>query len=130
MKIDKVRTIAFVSIALTPFVLMGLVFYRWRIGSCVGTVHDSIWLLMIFAALIATTKNPYRAIAACLMYIPIGYIFTTYPCTHSRNASLIFVIWPIFPIFILLATFIGGWLLRLIFGLTSHSAAKSDGASR
>lgn len=81
-------------------------------------------MLMIFAVFLATTENPYRAIAACFMYLPIGYIFTTEPCTSARSqgaGGLIYLISPLFVLFILCGTFIGGWVLRLIFGITGQS---------
>ncbi len=124
MKINNIRRLATASILLTPIVLMAVTAYRWRTGSCAGNVHGSVWLLMVFAASLVMSKNPYSAIAACLAYLPVGYIFSTEPCTAPRSqgaGGLIYLMAPLFIGFVLFGTVIGGWILRLVFGI-SHEA--------
>ena len=97
---------------------MAVTAYRWRTGSCAGNVHGSVWILMLFAASLGMTKNPYSAIAACLAYLPVGYIFSTEPCAAPRSqgaGGLIYIIAPLFIAFILIGTVVGGWILRLLF---------------
>ncbi len=120
MNIKTARRLAAASIVLTPIVLMAVTAYRWRTGPCAGAVHGSVWILMLFAASLVMTKNPYSAIAACLAYLPVGYIFTTEPCTAPRSqgaGGLIYLLIPLFIGFILIGTFVGGWILRLVFGI-------------
>jgi hypothetical protein len=129
MRINVIKIVALTSIILTPIALMLVTSFRWGTGSCAGTAHGSVFVLMIFAAYLATTKNPYRAIAACLIYLPIGYIFTTEPCTASRSqgaGGLIYLISPLFVLFIFFGSFIGGWILRLIFGLANQSTNNDE----
>ncbi|MFZ6799066.1 hypothetical protein [Undibacterium sp. Di24W] len=121
MNIKTARRLAAASIILTPIVLMAVTAYRWRTGSCAGNVHGSVWILMLFAASLVMTKNPYSAIAACLAYLPVGYIFSTEPCTAPRSqgaGGLIYLLIPLFVGFILTGTFIGGWILRLVFKIS------------
>jgi hypothetical protein len=120
MNIKTARNFATASILLTPIILMAVTAYRWRTGPCAGSAHGSVWILMLFAASLVMTKNPYSAIAACLAYLPVGYIFTTEPCTAPRSqgaGGLFYIMAPLFIGFILIATIIGGWILRLILGL-------------
>ena len=124
MNIKNARRLAAASILLTPIVLMAVTAYRWRTSSCAGDVHGSVWILMLFAASLVMTKNPYSAIAACLAYLPVGYIFSTEPCTAPRSqgaGGLIYLMAPLFIGFVLFGTVIGGWILRLVFGI-SHEA--------
>jgi hypothetical protein len=127
MKIKTVRIAALACIALTPIALLLVTAFRWQTGACAGTAHGSVFVLMIFAAYLATTKNPYRAIAACLIYLPIGYIFTTEPCTAARSqgaGGLIYLTSPLFVLFIFFGSFVGGWIWNTVFGLTNES--KND----
>lgn len=129
MHIKQARLLAVASIALTPIVLMALTAYRWRTGSCAGNVHDSVWLLMLFAASLVMTKNPYSAIAACMTYLPVGYIFSTEPCTAPQSqgaGGLIYLLSPLFLGFVLIGTFIGGWLLRLMLGISFGSITSAE----
>lgn len=131
MNIKNARRLAAASILLTPIVLMAVTAYRWRTGSCAGDVHGSVWILMLFAASLVMTKNPYSAIAACLAYLPVGYIFSTEPCTAPRSqgaGGLIYLMAPLFIGFVLFGTVIGGWILRLVFGI-SHEALPPSSRS-
>lgn len=70
--------------------------------------------------LLIISKNPYRAIAACLAYLPVGYVFATEPCTAPRSqgaGGLIYLLAPVFVSFVVLGAFIGGFFLRQVFGL-------------
>lgn len=129
MNIKTARRFAAASILLTPIVLMAITAYRWRTGSCAGNVHGSVWILMLFAASLVMTKNPYSAIAACLAYLPVGYIFSTEPCTAPRSqgaGGLIYIMAPLFIGFILIATIIGGWILRLVFRISFNTPPPSS----
>ena len=129
MRKNRERFFAFASILFTPVVLMTVIAYRWRAGSCVGTVHESIWFFMIFAAYLATTINPYRAIAACLIYLPIGYFFTTEPCAAPRSqgaGGLIYLMSPIFILFILFGSIFGGWILRALVNMKRKLTVQPD----
>ena len=129
MNIKNARRLAAASILLTPIVLMAVTAYRWRTGSCAGDVHGSVWILMLFAASLVMTKNPYSAIAACLAYLPVGYIFSTEPCTAPRSqgaGGLIYLMAPLFIGFVLFGTVIGGWILRLVFGISHESLPPSS----
>nr|WP_315486476.1 hypothetical protein [uncultured Undibacterium sp.] len=128
MNIKNARRLAAATILLTPIILMAVTAYRWRTGSCAGNVHGSVWILMLFAASLVMTKNPYSAIAACLAYLPVGYIFSTEPCTAPRSqgaGGLIYIMAPLFIGFILIATIIGGWILRLMFGISDKAPPPS-----
>jgi hypothetical protein len=128
MNIKTARRLATASILLTPIVLMAVTAYRWRTGQCAGSAHGSVWILMLFAASLVMTKNPYSAIAACLAYLPVGYIFTTEPCTAPRSqgaGGLFYIMAPLFIVFILIATMIGGWILRLVFGISNEAPPPS-----
>ena len=129
MNIKNARRLATASILLTPIVLMAVTAYRWRTSSCAGDVHGSVWILMLFAASLVMTKNPYSAIAACLAYLPVGYIFSTEPCTAPRSqgaGGLIYLMAPLFIGFVLFGTVIGGWILRLVFGISQETPPLSS----
>ena len=129
MNIKNARRLAAASILLTPIVLMAVTAYRWRTGSCAGDVHGSVWILMLFAASLVMTKNPYSAIAACLAYLPVGYIFSTEPCSAPRSqgaGGLIYLMAPLFIGFVLFGTVIGGWILRLVFGISNDALPPSS----
>ena len=127
MNLKTARRLAAASILLTPIVLMAVTAYRWRTGPCAGKVHGSVWILMLFAASLVMTKNPHSAIAACLAYLPVGYIFSTEACTAPRSqgaGGLFYIMAPLFIGFVLFGTVIGGWILRLVFGI-SHDAPST-----
>ena len=129
MNIKNARRLAAASILLTPIVLMAVTAYRWCTSSCAGDVHGSVWILMLFAASLVMTKNPYSAIAACLAYLPVGYIFSTEPCTAPRSqgaGGLIYLMAPLFIGFVLFGTVIGGWILRLVFGISHETPPLSS----
>jgi len=128
MNLKNARRLAAATILLTPIILMAVTAYRWRTGSCAGSAHGSVWILMLFAASLVMTKNPYSAIAACLAYLPVGYIFSTEPCTAPRSqgaGGLIYIMAPLFIGFILIGTFVGGWMLRLLFGISNKAPPPS-----
>lgn len=131
MNIKNARRLATASILLTPIVLMAVTAYRWRTSLCAGDVHGSVWILMLFAASLVMTKKPYSAIAACLAYLPVGYIFSTEPCSAPRSqgaGGLIYLMAPLFIGFVLFGTMIGGWILRLVLGI-SHEAPPPSSLS-
>jgi hypothetical protein len=124
MQTRHARQLAYASTLLTPVALMAITAVRWRTGPCAASAHASVWALMAFAALLATSKNPYRAMAACIMYLPVGYIFTTEPCTAARSqgaGGLIYLLSPLFVLWVLIGAFIGGWLLRVVLGLSPET---------
>ena len=124
MQTKHARQLAYASTLLTPVALMAITAVRWRTGPCAASAHASVWALMAFAALLAASKNPYRAIAACIMYLPVGYMLTTEPCTAARSqgaGGLIYLLSPLFALWVLIGAFIGGWLLRVVLGLSPET---------
>ncbi|MBK8285071.1 MAG: hypothetical protein IPK97_09390 [Ahniella sp.] len=87
----------------------------WRHGpSCAQAGQDSIALLIPFALLLASLKNPWRAVAACLAYLPIGYALSVEPClpAHAQGAGgLLYVIWPAFVVWVAGVSWLGGAIL-------------------
>lgn len=130
MNTKHARQLAYASILLTPVTLMAVTALRWRTGPCAASAHASVWALMAFSALLTASKNPYRAIAACIMYLPVGYVFATEPCTAARSqgaGGLIYLLSPLFVLWILAGSFIGGWLLRVLFGLSPKAPQPAGG---
>lgn len=126
MSLQRARFIALLVVLLTPFVGAAVIEYRWQ-GHCRYYVHESFWLFAIFAVALVATRNPLRAIAGCLCYLPVGYIFAVEPCTAPRSqgaGGLIYVISPMFVGFVVVGAFVGGFLLRHLFGLKKHPKAE------
>ena len=97
LSLDRTRAIAVLSIFLTPILLPAIVGLRHG-AACAQGGEESLALLIPFALLLASTANPWRAVAACLAYLPVGYALMIEPCSPVRSqgsGGLLHVLWPV-----------------------------------
>ena len=109
MKLSKSNIVASIFIVSTPLMLALLTWYRWRSGYCAGAVHWSVWIVMAGARLFIRSGVPWFAVAACVAYVPVGYLFATDPCRMARSHQFpIEWLSPFFLVFYLAVTGILG----------------------
>jgi len=130
MLVDRARVWAALIVLATPLLRSAVIEYRWQ-GNCRYYVHENFWILIfvVFAVILIFTKNPFRSIAACLAYLPVGYIFATEPCTAPRSqgaGGLIYLLSPLFACFVVFWAFVGGYFLGLLFGLEAPQERRTE----
>lgn len=129
MRVDRARVWATLVVIATPLIGAALIEYRWQ-GNCRHYVHGSYSIFAVLAVLLILSKNPFRAIAACLAYLPVGYILATEPCTAARSqgaGGLIYLLSPLFAGFVVFWAFVGGYVLRRLFGLEVPPEVQVEG---
>ena len=128
MLVDRARVWAALIVFATPLLVSAVIEYRWQ-GNCRHYLHESFTVFVVFAVILIFSKNPFRSIAACLAYLPVGYIFATEPCTAPRSqgaGGLIYLLSPLFACFVVFWAFVGGYFLRLLFGLEAPQERETD----
>jgi hypothetical protein len=113
---SRLRLAALIATCATPALVAVAV--AWRLTGTTCTVHldGSAWLLALSGFALAASGNPYRAFSASLAYLPLGYALSLSSCaaTGREDAVPLVMLWPLLVVYQLVATFIGGALLRMM----------------
>ena len=116
MRMSCIRVAALASTFIAPALVCAATAWRLSGTDCAGHVDSTAWLLAAAGFALAASANPYRAFAASLTWLPLGYNLSVVPCgmVPVKTSPLFMLGWLMLAIYLVLATLIGGALLRLI----------------
>lgn len=129
---QRLRVLALAITLANPVLITAVTAWRYPGSLCAGKVDITATVLMVVALPLSTLANPYRAITASLVYLHLAAFLSLESCPLPRdhNRGLTLLILPFLVLYLLLATLIGGVLLRRLVHPLLAWAARSWRARR